>query len=153
MQNKGIIMFLTVVVTALCLYYLSFTLVSNRVQESAEAYATDESGNVDFAKKQTYLDSVWRQPVYNFLGASFTYQEIKETELGQGLDIQGGMQVTLAVSPVEIVKGLSGNSQNPTFIASLEEAQERAKVEDEKFVDLFYEEWTEKSGNKNLSSI
>lgn len=153
MQNKGIIVFLTVVVTALCLYYLSFTLVSNNVQERAAVYATDESGNIDFAKQQTYLDSVWRQPVYSFLGASFTYQEVKETELGQGLDIQGGMQVTLAVSPLDIVKGLSGNSQNPTFVSVLEEAEERAKTDNEKFVDIFYEVWQENTDDQQLNSI
>ena len=81
MQNKGAIVFLTVIVTALCLYYLSFTFISNGVQEKATAFATDASGNIYFAKKRAYLDSVWRQPVYNFLGANYTYQEIKETEL------------------------------------------------------------------------
>lgn len=153
MQNKGIIVFLTVVVTGLCLYYLSFTLVSNKVQDRAEAYATDESGNIDFAKKQNYLDSVWRQPVYNFLGADFTFQEVKQTELGQGLDIQGGMQVTLAVSPVDIVKGLSGNSKNQVFNQVVEEAEIRARTDDEKFVDIFYEVWQEKTNDKRLNSI
>lgn len=153
MQNKGIIVFLTVVVTALCLYYLSFTLVSNRIQDRAAVYATDESGNIDFAKQQTYLDSVWRQPVYNFLGASFTYQEVKETELGRGLDIQGGMQVTLAVSPLDIIKGLSGNSQNPTFVGVLEEAQERAKTDNRKFVEIFYAVWQEQTQGQQLNSI
>lgn len=153
MQNKGIIVFLTVVVSALCLYYLSFTLVSNSVQKKAEVYATDESGNIDFDKKQTYLDSVWRQPVYNFLGASFTFQEVKETELGQGLDIQGGMQVTLAVSPVEIVRGLSGSSKNPTFNEVLEEAEERAKTVNERFVDIFYQVWQEKAEGQALNTI
>lgn len=153
MQNKGIIVFLTVVVSALCLYYLSFTFVSNRVEKEAEAYAMDEAGNIDFAKRQTYLDSVWRQPVYNFLGAKFTYQEVKETELGQGLDIQGGMQVTLAISPVDIVKGMSGNSSNKTFSAVLQEAEERAKTVNDKFVNIFYDIWKEKAGDQKLSSI
>src|SRR5690606_13497318 len=153
MQNKGIIVFLTVVVSALCLYYLSFTLVSNNVQKKAEVYATDESGNIDFDKKQTYLDSVWREPVYNFLGAPFTYQEVKETELGQGLDIQGGMQVTLAISPIDIVKGLSGNSSNATFNAALEEAEKVSNVNNEKFLDVFYEIWQEKSNNQRLNTI
>src|SRR5690554_269484 len=153
MQNKGIIVFLTVVVSALCLYYLSFTLVSNNVQKKAEVYATDESGNIDFDKKQTYLDSVWREPVYSFLGAPFTYQEVKETELGQGLDIQGGMQVTLAISPVDIVKGLSGNSSNPVFNSVLEEAEKRANVNNEKFLDVFYQIWQEKAGDQGLGSI
>jgi SecD/SecF fusion protein len=153
MRNKGVIVFLTVIITALCLYYLSFTFISNRVQNDAEAYATDEVGNVDFSKKQAYLDSVWRLPVYRFLGAEFTYQEVKETELGLGLDLQGGMHVTLQVSPVEIVRGLSGNSKDPVFNQAVEAAQERAKTSNESFVDLFYSEWQQRAGDKRLNTI
>ncbi|MEX0883915.1 MAG: protein translocase subunit SecD, partial [Cyclobacteriaceae bacterium] len=153
MKNKGIIVFLTVIITALCLYYLSFTLVSNNVQEKATTYATDETGNVDFDKRQTYLDSVWREPVYNFLGIPFTYQDVKSTELGLGLDLQGGMHVTLEVSPIEIVKGLSGNSKDPVFNEAVELASERAKTVNDKFVNIFYEAWKEKAGDKNLNSI
>ncbi len=153
MQNKGVIVFLTVIITALCLYYLSFTLVSNSVQQKAQSYATDASGNIDFAKKQAYLDSVWRQPVYNFLGANFTYQEIKETELGLGLDLQGGMHVTLAVSPVEIVKGLAGNPKDAAFNKSVEEAREQAKTSTDKYVNLFYAAWQRNNPGKKLSSI
>ena len=141
MQNKGVIVFLTVIITALCLYYLSFTFISNGVQEKATAYATDASGNIDFAKKRAYLDSVWRQPVYNFLGASYTYQEVKETELGLGLDLQGGMHVTLEVSPVEIVKGIAGNPKNDAFNAAVAAAKEASKTSNAKFVDLFYAAW------------
>lgn len=153
MQNKGVIVFLTVIVTALCLYYLSFTLVSNGVQEKATDYATDASGNIDFAKKQGYLDSVWRQPVYNFLGADFTYQEVKETELGLGLDLQGGMHVTLAVSPVEIVKGIAGNPKDELFNKSVEEAKEEAKTSTSKYVDLFYAAFQRNNPGKKLSAI
>jgi SecD/SecF fusion protein len=153
MQNKGVIVFLTVIVTALCLYYLSFTFVSNGIQKKAEAYATDTSGNIDFAKKRAYLDSIWREPVYNFLGAQFTFQEIKETELGLGLDLQGGMHVTLAVSPVEIVKGLAGNPKNEAFNKSVEEARVAFKTSDSKFVDLFYDAWKKNAGGAKLSSI
>ncbi|SIS51401.1 protein translocase subunit SecDF [Belliella pelovolcani] len=153
MRNQGVIVFLTVIVTALCLYYLSFTFVSNNIQQRAVEYATDEVGNVDFGKKQAYLDSIYREPVYNFLGAKFTYKEIKETELGLGLDLQGGMHVTLEVSPVEIVKGLSGNSKDPMFNAALEEATQAAKTSNQKFVDLFYTAWQSKAGGKNLNTI
>lgn len=153
MRNKGIIVFLTVIITGLCLYYLSFTLVSNRVQEKATLYATDEAGNVDFSKRQSYLDSVWREPVYNFLGIPFTYQEVKNTELGLGLDLQGGMHVTLEVSPIEIVRGLSGNSKDPAFNQAVETAQERAKTTNDKFVNIFYQAWKEKAGDKRLNSI
>ncbi|GAA0877793.1 protein translocase subunit SecDF [Algoriphagus jejuensis] len=153
MQNKGVIVFLTVIITALCLYYLSFTFVSSGIQQKADAYATDPSGNIDFAKRRAYLDSIWREPVYNFLGADFTYQEIKETELGLGLDLQGGMHVTLAVSPVEIVKGLAGNPSDEGFNKSIEDAREQAKTSDTKFVDLFYANWQQNNPGKSLSSI
>ena len=153
MQNKGVIVFLTVVITALCLYYLSFTFVSNGVQQEATAYATDASGNIDFAKRRAYLDSIWRQPVYNFLGADYTYQEVKETELGLGLDLQGGMHVTLEVSPVEIVKGIAGNPKDEAFNKSVDEAREEAKTSNARFVDLFYSAWQRNNPGKNLSSI
>ncbi|MEY3645201.1 MAG: hypothetical protein RLZZ207_1899 [Bacteroidota bacterium] len=153
MQNKGAIVFLTVIITALCLYYLSFTFISNGIQEKATAYATDASGNIDFAKKRAYLDSVWRQPVYNFLGASYTYQEIKETELGLGLDLQGGMHVTLEVSPVEIVKGIAGNPKNEAFNAAVAEAKEASKTSNAKFVDLFYAAWQKNNPGKALSAV
>jgi SecD/SecF fusion protein len=153
MQNKGVIVFLTVIVTVLCLYYLSFTFVSNGVQKKAEAFATDTSGNIDFAKKRAYLDSVWREPVYHFLGGSFTYQEIKETELGLGLDLQGGMHVTLEVSPVEIVKGLAGNPKDEAFNKSVAEAREEAKTSNKRYVDLFYAAFQRNNPGKSLSSV
>ena len=62
MRNKSGIVILTVIISLLCLYYLSFTLVSTNVQQKAETYATDAEGNIDFSKKQNYLDSVWDEP-------------------------------------------------------------------------------------------
>ncbi|WP_026946318.1 protein translocase subunit SecDF [Algoriphagus marincola] len=153
MQNKGVIVFLTVVITGLCLYYLSFTFVSSGIQKQATEYAVEADGNVDFAKRRSYLDSIWREPVYNFLGADFTYQEIKETELGLGLDLQGGMHVTLEVSPVEIVKGLAGNPKDPGFNQAVDEAREAAKTSTEKYVDLFYSAWQSNNPGRQLSSI
>lgn len=153
MQNKGVIVFLTVVITGLCLYYLSFTFVSSGIQKQATEYAVEADGNVDFAKRRSYLDSIWREPVYNFLGADFTYQEIKETELGLGLDLQGGMHVTLEVSPVEIVKGLAGNPKDPGFNQAVDEARESAKTSTEKYVDLFYSAWQSNNPGRQLSSI
>src|SRR5690606_40259755 len=80
MQNKGFVILLTVVITALCLFYLSFTIVSRQVQADATAYATDENGVFDYVKKQRYIDSVWNKPVYNFFGAEYTYKEVKDNE-------------------------------------------------------------------------
>ncbi len=104
-------------------------------------------------KKRAYLDSVWREPVYSFLGGDFTYQEVKETELGLGLDLQGGMHVTLEVSPVEIVKGLAGNPKDEAFNKSVMEAREEAKTSNTRYVDLFYAAFQRNNPGKSLSSI
>src|SRR5687767_14589127 len=117
MKNKGFVSVLTIIVTLLCLYYLSFTFVSRGVYKDATEYATDASGTVNPAKRQNYLDSVWHKPVYSLLGMKdFTYEEIKNNEISLGLDLQGGMHVTLEVSPVDIIKGISGNNQDQAFV-------------------------------------
>lgn len=153
MRNKGLVIFLTVVVTLLCLYYLSFTFVSRSIQKDATAYATEADGTVSFTKRQAYLDSVWYEPVYSFLGIDYTYEDIKESELNLGLDLQGGMHVTLEVSPVEIIKGLSGDSEDPDFLAAIERARERRTESQDRFVDLFYEEFTRLKGEGKLADI
>lgn len=153
MRNKGFIIFLTVLITGLCLYYLSFTLVSRKVQNNAIEFATDEVGNIDFFKKQQYLDSISKEVVYNFLGIKFTYNEVQNTELSLGLDLQGGMHVTLEVSPVEIVKGLSGNSQDRNFLAAIDAAKKRSITSQEKFTTMFYEEYKKLEPQGRLSAI
>lgn len=149
MRNKSLIIGLTVIVSALCLYFLSFSFVASSVQSDAEAYATDAQGNVDLAKKQTYLDSMWKEPV--FMG--MTYQEVKEKELGLGLDLRGGMHVVLEVSPVEIIKSMSGNSKDPNFLKALDRAQELQRNSQEKFTTLFAQAYREIEPNGRLSRI
>ena len=153
MKNQGFVVFLTIIVTLLCLYYLSFTFVSNSVQKKAVAYASDESGNVDFAKKQSFLDSAWNEPVYNLLGIEYSYKEIKETELGLGLDLQGGMHVTLEVSPQDIIKGLSGNNDDPDFLAALDRAEELQRSSQQNYVDLFQQAFSEINPEERLAPI
>jgi SecD/SecF fusion protein len=153
MRNKNFIIVMTLIVSALCLYYLSFSFVARSVQKDAEAYATDAQGNVDHARQQSYLDSVWREPVYNFLGAEYTYQEVKENELGLGLDLRGGMHVVLEVSPIEIIKSMSGNSKDPNFLKAIARAQEMQRNSQEKFTSLFAEAFREIEPNGRLSRI
>ncbi|GAB2455682.1 protein translocase subunit SecDF [Hymenobacter qilianensis] len=127
MRNKGLIIALTLIVSVLCIYFLSFTMVSRRVQQQAETYAT-RNGQVNQLKRQRYLDSVWRAPVINVLGVDYTYKDVRQSELGLGLDLKGGMHVTLEVSPVEIVRAMSGNSKDPAFTKALAQAQELQKT-------------------------
>lgn len=149
MRNKSFIIVLTLIVSALCLYFLSFSFVAGNVQNDAEAYATDAQGNVDLAKKQTYLDSMWKEPV--FMG--MTYQEVKEKELGLGLDLRGGMHVVLEVSPVEIIKSMSGNSKDPNFLKALDRAQQLQRNSQERFTTLFAEAYREIEPDGRLSRI
>ncbi|MDQ3534835.1 MAG: protein translocase subunit SecDF [Bacteroidota bacterium] len=138
MRNKSGILILTAIITLLCLYYLSFTLVSRNIQKDAIAYATDANGNINYSQKNAYLDSLWKLPVYNLLGLEYTYEEVKNTELSLGLDLQGGMHVTLEVSPVEIVRGISGNNSDRAFNDALVRAQQLHATSQESFIQLFY---------------
>lgn len=153
MKNKNTIILLTVVVTLLCIYYLSITFFSRGIQQDAVDFAKDESGIVDQTKKQSYLDSIWMEPVLNLLGAEFTYKDIKDIELNLGLDLQGGMHVTLEVSPVEIIKGLSANIQNSEFLEAIELARERQANSQASFTSLFETAFNEVSDNGQLSRI
>ena len=153
MKNKGFVVLLTVVISLLCIYYLSFTFVAQNIQKDATAAATDSQGNVDFSKKQSYLDSVWNEPVYNLLGLSYTYQDVKETELNLGLDLQGGMHITLEVSPVDILKGLSGNNTDEDFEAALTEAKANIQGTQINYVDEFYRVFKSKAPDKSLAYI
>jgi len=153
MRNKGVVVVLTIIVTLLCMYYLSFTFVSTKVVREAEAYATDQNGSLNLAKKQNYLDSLWNQPIYNLFGAEYTYKEVKENELSLGLDLQGGMHVVLEISPVDIIKGLSGNSQDPVFLDAIQKAREAQKNSTESFSALFYKAFKDANPDRSLASL
>jgi len=152
MKNKGLIYFLTIIISFLSIYYLQFTFVSQSIQDEATSISRDENGNIDFKKKQKYLDSIWNKPVYNLV-TDYTYKEVKESELNLGLDLQGGMHVTLEVSPVDILKGLSSNSQDPDFLTAIDNAKNKVKGTQINFVDQFYTEFQDLAPQKKLSLI
>ena len=153
MRNKGVVIVLTFIITLLCLYYLSFTFVSGRVQQDAVRHATDKKGSLSLTKKQIYLDSLWNLPVYNLFGVEYTYKEVKENELSLGLDLQGGMHVVLEISPGEIIRGLSGNSQDPALLTALQAAREQQKTSAENFADLFYNAFHSANPDRSLASL
>ncbi|TAE19675.1 MAG: hypothetical protein EAZ95_01355 [Bacteroidetes bacterium] len=114
MSNKTGVIVLTLILTLLSAYYLHFTFVARSIDSSITEKARDKKGNVDFAKRQALFDSLWTEKVW----FGYTYKQIKEQELALGLDLQGGMQVTLEISPVEIIKVMSGNSPTSSRKAS-----------------------------------
>jgi SecD/SecF fusion protein len=138
MRNKSGVLLLTVIIGVLCLYYLSFTFVARGVQKDAEAFATEANGNINFSKKQRYLDSVWTLPVYNLGFAKYTYEEVKQNELSLGLDLQGGMHVVLEVSPVEIIRLMAGaKAKTPEFQKAMANAQIKQRSSQDNFSKLF----------------
>jgi SecD/SecF fusion protein len=153
MKNKGFVIGLTIIITALCLYYMSFTLVALKVQQEAVDHATGKSGDIDLVKKQHYLDSLWNKPVYDLLGAEYTYKEVKDNELSLGLDLQGGMHVVLEVSPADIIKGLAGNIQDQTFTTALQKARERQKTSQSGYAELFRQEYNKLNPGQALAPL
>ena len=153
MKNKGFIVFLTILISLLCIYYLSFTYISQNIQKGAVEAVQSSDGTLNVTEKQRYLDSIWNEPVYNLLGVDYTYKEIKETELNLGLDLQGGMHVTLEVSPIDILKGLSGNSSDADFLSALDQAKQNVRGTQLNFVEEFYSQFKERAPQKELAQI
>jgi SecD/SecF fusion protein len=154
MRNKNLIVALTVIVTALCFFYISFTFVARGVEKDAVDFATQADGKLDPSKKQTYIDSIYNEPVYNFLGAKYSYKEVKSLELALGLDLQGGMHVVLEVSPVEILQAMAGtNANDANFKKAIELAKVKQRNSQNTFQQSFFEEFRSIAGADQLSLI
>ena len=164
MQNKGAIKALAIIFGLIFLYQLSFTLVTKRVEKKANKYAETEANklangdemqyNLIKNQKETYfLDSVSNVNVYNLLVKKYTYRDAKEREINLGLDLKGGMNVTLEVSVKDIVNALAGHSQDPTFVQAMQLATERQEKSEGDFVTLFGEAFEEVDPNARLASI
>ncbi|MDR1415796.1 MAG: protein translocase subunit SecDF [Prevotellaceae bacterium] len=153
MQGKGAIKFLAIVLGLVCLFELSFTLVTYRIGKKAEAYATDENGNFSAAREAAYIDSMSAEVVYNIGVAKFTYKECKEKEINLGLDLKGGMNVMLEISVPDIIRAMSGNSSDETFNRAMEQAQKNQVTGEADFVTLFAKTFKEIAPEDKLSRI
>ncbi|PLK46348.1 protein translocase subunit SecDF [Emticicia sp. TH156] len=149
MNNKGGIIALLVAFLSISAYFLLRTWKANDIRKDAEAFATDKSGKIDYAKKQRYLDSLWKKPV--FLGT--TTEDLTKQELGLGLDLQGGMSVILEVSPAEILRSLAASARDPKVATAIENAQKRAVSTNTNFVDLFAQEYKKLAPDTKLASV
>ena len=148
MQGKGLIKFVAIALTIGCLYSLSFTWVAKQVEKDAREYA---KGDQD--KERAYLDSMATQPVYNLGFTKFTYQYVKEREIPLGLDLEGGMNVTMEISLTELVKNLANHNDDPNFNTALKNAEARLKTSQSDFITLFGEEFEKLSPNGKLAPL
>lgn len=164
MQNKGAIKIFAILLGIACIFYLSFTWVTRGIEEDAISFARTaienpiikkaaaEFSKGDAAKERQYLDSVLnfktdayldsmkKVTVYDIFITKYTYEECKQQEINLGLDLRGGMNVTLEVSVAEIIKGLTNNNPDPVFNQAIAETQKNLGVKNNKdFVSLFAE--------------
>ena len=149
MRYKNGIIALTAIISALCLFFFSFTWKADSIRSDAAAFATSKDGKYDPVKNQVYIDSLWNKSVY--LG--FTLKEVTELELHKGLDLQGGLHVVLEVSPVELLKSLAGQSNDPDFLKALAEAQKAQTNSQDSFQESFYQAFAKVSNGRPLASI
>ena len=149
MQNRGAILTFAILLALVSLYQLSFTFKTRQVEKAARAYAQG-----DPEKEFNYLDSISGEEVYNFLGLKkFTFKEVKELELNLGLDLRGGMNVTLEVAVDDLIRALSHYNTDSTFNAALQQARVMQRGSQEDFVTLFGRAFEEIDPNARLASI
>ncbi len=148
MKSKGAVKLFAIALTLVCIFQLSFTWITNKVENEAKEFA-----NGDPIKERAYLDSVARTPVYDLGVAKFTYLQCKERELNLGLDLQGGMNVTMEVSIGDLIRSLSNNNQDPTFNKAIELTNEKIKTSRKDYPTLFGETMAELNPSVQLAPI
>lgn len=142
MQNKGFVKVFAVLLTLVCIYYLSFSFVTRHYENKA-AKMEAKAGEV-------YLDSLKNERVW--LGA-YTLKQCREMQIGLGLDLKGGMNVILEVSVPEVVKTLADHSSDPNFVKAVNEASAEAVKSQTDFISLFVKKFQGLAGKDQLCTV
>lgn len=175
MRNKGFILFFAITFALVCIYSLSFTYCTRRVENKAKEYAQNDpsrdsliakaNGNAFLesylldssakVREDKYLQRVSDSTAFNILISKKTYKECKELELNLGLDLKGGMNVVLEVSVPNIVTSLAGNgAKDSLFVKTMNLAKEKQKRSQSDFITLFEQSFKEIAPeNAKLSTI
>lgn len=149
MQGKGVIKFFAILLAVVCLYQLSFTWVAHKVESDAKEYSKGDS-----AKYTAYLDSISNQPVYPLLKHDFSY--VKQREIALGLDLKGGMNVTMQIQLDEVIRKIANDNPDVTFnqaLANADKLQANAQTSQKDYVALFVSEYEKLSPNGKLAAI
>lgn len=173
MQLKGLVRFFTILLVLYSIYQLSFTWFVRGHENKLKARATkyvqalypqakkiknaddypDSIKTVYDARLKRLEDSTKDVILTYGINGAISYQQAKENELNLGLDLQGGMNVTLEVEMTGLLKSMSNNSTDPVFLKALDNADKRKANSGADFITLFYEEYQKLSPNGRLSSI
>lgn len=144
MQNKGFVKVIAVLLSLICLMYLSFSYPTHKYEAKAEQMTAQGKDGA------AYLDSMRNETVW--LGK--TLKDCEALQIGLGLDLKGGMNVVLEVSVPDVVKNLAGESANdPKFKEAYSKAVTQAKKGDIDFVDAFVSAYQQLNGTNKLGGI
>ncbi|MBF6598147.1 MAG: protein translocase subunit SecDF [Fermentimonas sp.] len=144
MQNKGFIRVFSIILTAICLFYLSFTFIGRQQNKKADIYA-----NGDLALKNQYLDSLSTEKVF----LNYTLKQVREREIGLGLDLKGGMNVVLEIEAAQVLASLA-NTDDPQFNQALRETvQQNRRGSSSDFISLFQQNYENINPDGNLANI
>ena len=139
MQNKGFVTFVTASLALICAFYLSFSFVTNHYDKKAEQMGE--------AAGKAYLDSMANEKVY----FGYTLKEVRQQQIGLGLDLKGGMNVILKLNAADLVKNLAGNPEDPNFAKALDAASKSPSQSN--YIDQFVTEYKRLSPGANLAVL
>ena len=142
MQNKGFVKIFAVLLTLICIFYLSFSFVTRHYESKAAAMGKEEGA--------AFLDSVMKEKVYLNI---YTLKECREMEIGLGLDLKGGMNVILEVSVPDVVKTLADHKTDKAFNDAVANAAAQAEQSQKDFITLFVSEYHKLAPNSRLAEI
>lgn len=165
MQFKGLVRFFAIALILISIFQLHFTWVvknhEKKMEDKANAYvkagfpnAGVEVKEAEYKKKlRRLLDSTREKTITYGTTGAISYQKAKEQELNLGLDLQGGMSVTLEVELEGLLRSLSNNPKDPGLNKALVLANQRKAASDADFITLFTQAYKEQNPNAKLSSI
>jgi len=147
MQGKGLVKFTAIALSLACLYSLSFTWIANKVENDAQKFAKG-----DPERERVYLDSVASLPVFSSLNY-ITYQYAKQREIPLGLDLKGGMNVTMEIALSDMVRNLANNNTDANFNAAIRNAEAAVAQGDNDFIGAFGREFEKLSPSSKLAPL
>ena len=133
MQNKGFVKAFAILLTLVCVFYLSFSFVTRHYTNKAR-----EIANGDPRVEQSYLDSLANEKVWLW---NWSLKDCREMEISLGLDLKGGMNVILEVSVPDVIKALADNKSDETFNQALATAAQQATTSQDDVITLFIREY------------
>lgn len=165
MQLKGLVKFFTIALILYSLWRLSFTFMAisadKKINAVVDRQVAAASANLNDIQKDSLFDAVYsnitdsmqNQEIFNLLGLKFKYADVKAKELQLGLDLQGGMSVTLEVGVDSLIRSMSNNPKDGALMAALAAANDQRNASSEDYVTIFGKAYEKLNPGGNLAAL